>query len=69
MHFWHLEKQMKVMDKMWQVCAILRSFCMNHCLSIEYDNSDQEMPLELAETDSIDIRVLVRQEIIANYFN
>ena len=60
---------MKVMDKMWQVCAILHNFCMNHCLSTEYDNSDQEMPLELAETDSIDIRVLVRQEIIANYFN
>ena len=49
--------------------AILDCFCMNHGLSIEYDNSDQEMPVELAETYSIDNGVLVRQEIIANYFN
>ena len=42
---------------------------MNHGLSIEYDDSDQEMPVELVETDSIDNGVLLRQEIIANYFN
>ena len=49
--------------------AILHNFCMNHGLSIEYDDSDQEMPIELVETDSIDNGVLVRQEIIPNYFN
>ena len=38
---------------------------MNHSLSIEYDDSDQEMPIELVETDSIGNGVLVRQEIIA----
>ena len=49
--------------------AIIHNFCMNHGLSIEYDNFDQEMPVKLAETYSIDNGVLVRQEIIANYFN
>ena len=49
--------------------AILHNFCMNHGLLIEYDDSDQEMPIELVETDSIDNGVLVRQEIVANYFN
>ena len=49
--------------------AILHTSCMNHGFSIEYDNSDQELPVELAETDSIDNEVLVRQEIIANYFS
>ena len=34
--------------------AILHNFCMNHGLSIEYDNSDLEIPVELAETNSID---------------
>ena len=42
--------------------AILHNFCMNHGLSIEYDDSNQEML-------SIDNGILVRQEIIANYFN
>ena len=49
--------------------AILHNFCMNHGISIEYDNSDQELPVELAEADSIDNGVLVRPEIIENYFN
>ena len=49
--------------------AILHNFRMNHGLSIEYDDSDQEMPIELVETESIDNGVLVRQEIIANFFN
>ena len=47
--------------------AILHNSCMNHGLSIEYDDSDQEMPIELVETDSIDNGVLVRQEIIVNF--
>ena len=49
--------------------AIFHNLCMNHGLSIEYDNIYQKMPVELAKTDSIDNGVLVRQETIANYFN
>ena len=30
--------------------AILHNFCINHGLSIEFDSSDQEMPVELADT-------------------
>ena len=42
---------------------------MNYGFSIEYDNSDQKMPVELAKTDSIGNGDLVRQKIIANIFN
>ena len=41
--------------------AILHNFRMNHGLSIEYENSDQEMPVELAETDSIGNGVLISE--------
>ena len=41
--------------------AILHNFRMNHGLSIEYENSDQEMPGELAETDSIGNGVLISE--------
>ena len=49
--------------------AILHNFCMNHGLSVEYDDSDQEMSMELVEIDSIGNVVLVGQEIIVNYLN
>ena len=49
--------------------AILNNFRVNHGLSIEYDNSDQEMPVELAKTDSNDNGVLLRQEIIGLFTN
>ena len=42
---------------------------MNHGLSIEYDDSDQEMPIELVETDSIDNRGLSETRNNRNYFN
>ena len=64
--FWHLVKQIKDktsvslcnkpdrISKLIVSTAILNNFRVNHGLSIEYDNSDQEMPVELAKTDSND---------------
>ena len=49
--------------------AVLHNFCIDRGLLIEFENLEQEMPVELVETDSNDNGVLVRQEIIANFFN
>ena len=49
--------------------ALLHNYCIDRGLLIEFENLEQEMPVELVETDFINNGVSVRQEIIANYFN
>ena len=49
--------------------AVLHNFCIDHGLLIEFENLEEEMLAELDESDSIENGVLVRQEIIATYFN
>ena len=49
--------------------ALLDNYCIDRGLMIEFENLEQEMPVELVETDFINNGVSVRREIIANYFN
>ena len=49
--------------------TLLHNYCIDRGLLSEFENLEQEMPVELVETDFINNGVSMRQEIIANYFN